>query len=188
MADVLPDGSPPGALSDETIIALVLDGDRERFGELVRLHEQRVYRGGLSWFKDHDEAEDLVQEVFVKAYTKLASFRGGSKFSTWLLRIAYNTATTGKVRRRVHEEMDEGATLDTRGGVEDGLLARERAREVREALAFLTPEQAICVELCFYQDLQYGEISRITGFPVNTVKSHVFRAKRMLRERLSMGA
>ena len=188
MADVLPDGSPPGAPSDETIIAQVLDGDRERFAELVRRHGQRVYRVGLSWFKDHDEAEDLVQEVFVKAYTKLASFRGGSKFSTWLLRIAYNTATTGKVRRRAHEELDDGATMDTHGGVEDGLLAKERAREVREALSFLTPEQAICVELCFYQDLQYSEISRITGFPVNTVKSHVFRAKRMLRERLSLGA
>ena len=78
--------------------------------------------------------------------------------------------------------------MDLRAGIEDELLAKERAREVREALAFLTPEQAICVELCFYQDLQYSEISKITGFPVNTVKSHVFRAKRMLRERLSMGA
>ena len=188
MAGSLPDGSPPGFQSDETIIGAVLDGDTELFGELVRRHGQRVYRVGLSWFKDHDEAEDLVQEVFVKAYTKLASFRGGAKFSTWLLRIAYNTATTGKLRRHFHEEVEDGSTIDGRAGVEDALLANERAREVREALAFLTPEQAICVELCFYQDLHYSEISRITGFPVNTVKSHVFRAKRMLRERLSMGA
>ena len=188
MADALPDGSPPGVLSDETIIGLVLDGNTEYFAELVRRHGQRVHRVGLSWFKDDDEAEDLVQEVFVKAFSKLASFRGGSKFSTWLLRIAYNTATTGKLRRKVHEEMDDASTMDPRAGVEDELLAKERAREVRDALAFLTPEQAICVELCFYQDLQYSEISKITGFPVNTVKSHVFRAKRMLRERLSMGA
>ena len=188
MADTLPDGSPPGVLSDETVIGAVLDGDTERFAELVRRHSERVYRVGLLWFKNHDEAEDLVQEVFVKAYTKLASFRGGAKFSTWLLRIAYNSATTGKQRRRVHEVADEGSIMDRHAGVEEELLAKERARGVREALAFLTPEQAICVELCFYQDLQYNEISKITGFPVNTVKSHVFRAKRMLRERLSMGA
>jgi len=182
------DGFPPGVLSDEAIIEQVLDGDTELFSELVRRHGRRIYRVGLSWFKNHDEAEDLVQEVFVKAFTKLASFRGGARFTTWLLRIAYNTATTGKARRRTHETMDDESTGDLRGGVEDELLAKERAQEVREALAFLSPEQSICVELCFFQDLPYAEIAKITGFPVNTIKSHVFRAKRMLRERLSTGA
>ncbi|HUX39233.1 MAG TPA: sigma-70 family RNA polymerase sigma factor [Rectinemataceae bacterium] len=181
-------GSPPETLSDEEIIGLVLDGDTERFSELVRRHGRRVYRVGISWFKDHDEAEDLVQEVFVKAYTKLSTFRFGSKFSTWLLRIAYNTATSTRSRRRLHEEIDDESIADRRSAVEEGLIEKEKAREVREALAFLSPEQAICVELCFFQDLSYIEIAKITGFPVNTIKSHVFRAKRMLRERLSMGA
>lgn len=176
------------SLSDEAIIESVLDGDTELFAELLRRHEQRVYRVGLSWFKDHEDAQDLVQEVFVKAYTKLATFRGGSRFSTWLLRIAYNTATTGRARRRSYEEVDVESTRDPRSGVEEAVLAKESSRELREALGSLSPDQAVCVELCFFQDLPYSEISKITGFPVNTIKSHVFRAKRMLRERLSMGA
>lgn len=185
MADPLSVGAPPEDLSDEAIIQQVLDGDTELFSELVRRHGRRVYRVGLSWFKDHDEAEDLVQEVFVKAYTKLSTFRGGAQFSTWLLRIAYNTATTGKARRRVHEEFDAESAVDAGPGIEEGLLATEKALLVRESLKSLSPEQAICVELCFFQDQSYAEIAKITGYPVNTIKSHVFRAKRMLRERLS---
>jgi RNA polymerase sigma-70 factor (ECF subfamily) len=174
------EGSP-----DETVIEAVLDGDTEAFSELVRRHRASVFRVGLSWFHDREEAEDLVQDVFVKAYTKLATFRGGAKFSTWLLRIAYNTAITGKGRRRDHDEYDPEIGVDQSPGVEDGAIARESAREVREALAQLSPDQAVCVELCFFQELSYVEIAGITGFPVNTIKSHVFRAKRILREILS---
>jgi RNA polymerase sigma-70 factor (ECF subfamily) len=176
---------PPGSPSDEEIIERVLDGDVEGFAELVLRHRASVYHVGLSWFHDHDEAEDLVQDVFVKAYTKLASFRGGSKFSTWLLRIAYNTATTSKGRKREHQEYDVETGSDLRAGVEDAVIAGESAREVREAIAHLSPDQAVCVELCFFQELSYVDIAKVTGFPVNTIKSHVFRAKRILRERLS---
>ncbi|MEI6385553.1 MAG: sigma-70 family RNA polymerase sigma factor [Spirochaetota bacterium] len=177
----------PGSEVDEEVIQRVLDGDTEAFALLVRRHSQRVHRIGFAWFRDHDDAEDLVQEVFSKAYSKLASFRGGSLFSTWLIRIAYNTATTGKARKRVHEEFREDAFTIGTNPVEAEAVARESAREVRAALATLSPEQAICVELAFFQDLSYIEISKASGFPVNTVKSHVFRAKRLLRERLDPG-
>lgn len=181
------DREPLLAQSDEAIIDSVLDGDVEDFAELVRRHRSRVYRVGLSWFHDREEAEDLVQDVFVKAFTKLASFRGASLFSTWLLRIAYNTATSRKAAKREHEEYDPERSVDEGAGVEEGAMAAESAREVREALTHLSPEQALCVELCFFQDLPYAEIAKVTGFPVNTIKSHVFRAKRILRERLSPG-
>ncbi|MEI6873803.1 MAG: sigma-70 family RNA polymerase sigma factor [Spirochaetota bacterium] len=179
------DDRDAGALPDEAIIEKVLDGDVEAFSELVKRHRLRVYRVGLSWFHDREEAEDLVQDVFVKAFTKLASFRGASLFSTWLLRIAYNTATSRKALRREHEDLDDDRAVDLRSGVEAGAVADESARELREAMRHLSPEQSMCVELCFFQDLPYAEIAKVTGFPVNTVKSHVFRAKRILRERLA---
>lgn len=178
----------PTELSDEEIIESVLDGDRELFAELIRRHSRRVYRVGLSWLKDHDEAEDLVQEVFVKAYTKLAGFRGGAKFSTWLLRIAFNSATTAKTRRREHEEFDAERAAARGPGLEEELLARERAEELRRALGELSSEQALCVELSYFQELPYADIAKVTGFPVNTIKSHMFRAKRVLRERLGSEA
>jgi RNA polymerase sigma-70 factor (ECF subfamily) len=179
------EGSGGGRDVDEAVVSRVLDGDIEAFAELVKRHGARVYRVGLSWFRDHDEAEDLVQDVFIKAFTKLATFRGNSLFSTWLLRIAFNTAISRKSRRHEHEMLDPEFERDRRPGTEETHLANESASELREALASLTPDQLLCVELFFFEEMPYTEISKITGFPVNTIKSHVFRAKRALRANLS---
>jgi RNA polymerase sigma-70 factor, ECF subfamily len=170
--------------SDEEAIGLVLDGDTEAFAVLVRRHKTRVMRLGLSFFRDEEEAADFTQDVFMKAYTALASFKGRSLFSTWLLRIAYNTAINSKKRKRDQVSLDPDIEIEGSLGAEDEHLREETARTVREAMAQLPPRQAICIELYFYYDLKYSEISEITGFPVNTIKSHVFRAKRILRERL----
>jgi RNA polymerase sigma-70 factor (ECF subfamily) len=170
--------------SDEEAIGLVLDGDTEAFAVLVRRHRARVARLGMSFFRDEEEAADFTQDVFVKAYTALASFKGRSLFSTWLLRIAYNTAINSKKRKRDQLSLDPDMEISGAPGADDEHLREETARTVREAMAELPPRQALCIELYFYYDLKYSEISEITGFPVNTIKSHVFRAKRILRERL----
>ncbi len=170
--------------SDEEVIGRVLDGDTEAFAHLVRRHRQRVFRLGLSFFRDEDEAADFCQDVFVKAYTALASFKGRSRFSTWLLRIAYNTAINSKKRKRDVAGLDPEAELVGSPGTDESHLREETARAVRAAMAELPPKQALCIELYFYYDLKYAEISEVTGFPVNTIKSHVFRAKRILRDRL----
>ncbi len=175
---------PAREVGDDEAIARVLDGDVEAFAILVRRHEARVARLGMSFFRDREEAADFAQDVFVKAYTALASFQGRSLFSTWLLRIAYNTAINSKKRRREGVPLDPEAEPAGSPGADEAQLREETARAVREAMAELPPRQALCIELYFYYDLKYAEISEITGFPVNTIKSHVFRAKRMLRERL----
>jgi RNA polymerase sigma-70 factor (ECF subfamily) len=175
--------SESGEPSDEEAISQVLDGDTEAYAVLVRRHRSRVFRLGLSFFKDESDAEDFTQDVFIKAYTALSSFKGRSLFSTWLLRIAYNTAINLKKRRKVGLSLDE----DEIGGgpaVDESHIREEAILAVREAMSDLPPRQAICIELFFYYDLKYAEISEITGFPVNTIKSHVFRAKRFLRRRL----
>jgi len=172
------------APSDEEAISRVLDGDTEAFSILVRRHRSRVFRVGMGFFRDEDEAADFAQDVFIKAYTALGSFQGRSRFSTWLLRIAYNTAVNAKKRRRDSLRLDPEADLPGSPGTDESHLREETVRTIREAVATLPPRQAVCVELCFYYDLSYPEISEITGFPVNTIKSHVFRAKRLLRGRL----
>ncbi len=169
---------------DEEAIGRVLDGDTEAFAILVRRHQSRVRRLGMSFFRDEEEAADFTQDVFVKAYTALASFKGRSPFSTWLLRIAYNTAINAKKRKRAQVELDPETLVAGAPGTVESHLREETARAVREAMAELQPRQALCIELYFYYDLKYSEISEITGYPVNTIKSHVFRAKRILRERL----
>ena len=170
--------------SDEEAIGRVLDGETEAFAVLVRRHRGRVTRLGLSFFRDEEEAADFAQDVFVKAYTALASFKGRSLFSTWLLRIAYNTAINSKKRKRNQVSLDPEIEVAGTTGTEEAQLREETAQSVREAMADLPPRQGLCIELYFYYDLKYSEISEITGYPVNTIKSHVFRAKRILRKRL----
>jgi RNA polymerase sigma-70 factor, ECF subfamily len=175
---------PARELGDDEAIGRVLDGDGEAFAVLVRRHSKRVMRLGISFFRDEEEAADFTQDVFVKAYTALASFKGRSLFSTWLLRIAYNTAINSKKRKRELLSLDPDMELAGSPGTDEAHLREETARAVREAMAELPPRQALCIELYFYYELKYSEISEITGYPVNTIKSHVFRAKRILRERL----
>jgi len=171
-------------LADEDIINLVLNGDTEAFAHLVRRHRNRVFRLGISFFHDEDEAADFTQDVFVKAYTALTTFKGRSKFSTWLLRIGYNAAVNVKLRRKPVILLDPEFELPGEPGTDVAHMREETSRAVRAAMAELPPKQALCIELFFYFDLKYSEIEEITGFPVNTIKSHVFRAKRLLRERL----
>jgi RNA polymerase sigma-70 factor, ECF subfamily len=173
-----------GETSDAEAIGRVLDGDTEAFAVLVRRHSARVTRLGLSFFHDQEEAADFAQDVFVKAYSALASFKGHSLFSTWLLRIAYNTAINAKKRKRDQVSLDPEIEIAGSPGTDESHLRDETAKAVRQAMAELPARQALCIELYFYYDLKYSEISEITGYPVNTIKSHVFRAKRNLRERL----
>lgn len=170
--------------SDEEIIGRVLDGDTEAFAVLVRRHRSRVRRLGMSFFRDEDDADDFTQDVLVKAYTALGSFKGKSLFSTWLLRIAYNTAINSKKRRRDTARLENEAEIPGSPGTDEAHLREEVARTVREAMSALPDRQALCIELYFFYDMKYADISEVTGFPVNTIKSHVFRAKRVLRERL----
>jgi len=172
-------------LSDEEAISLVLSGNREAFAVLLKRHKSKVLRLGMSFFHDEDDAEDFTQDVFVKAYTALGSFKGRSSFSTWLLRIAYNTAVNAKQRSRDALPLDFEDELPGPPGTDVSQAEADDIEAVRQAMAGLPPKQALCVELFFYYNLKYVEISEITGIPVNTVKSHVFRAKKALRERLA---
>jgi RNA polymerase sigma-70 factor (ECF subfamily) len=172
-----------GDADDRLIIGQVVSGNRELFGLLVKRHEQTVYGMGLSFFRNRDDASDFTQEVFLKVYRSLSRFEGRSRFSTWLYRIAYNTAVNGVTRRREYRSLaeDEG-TLEEEP--ERQLLRRAAKEAVLAAVSALPDRYRICVDLFFFYDRSYQEIEAITGFPVNTIKSHVFRAKKLLREKL----
>jgi RNA polymerase sigma-70 factor (ECF subfamily) len=173
---------------DQFIVAEVVSGRKEVFRILVQRHEQAVYGMGLSFFRNAEDAADFTQEVFLKSFRSLARFQGRSRFSTWLYRIAYNTAVNGIRRQKDYrslaaeaspEESDRGAATPERA-----LLRAAAAGAVREALADLPERYRVCVDLFFFYDRSYQEIEVITGYPVNTIKSHVFRAKKLLREKL----
>ncbi|MCX7025133.1 MAG: sigma-70 family RNA polymerase sigma factor [Spirochaetes bacterium] len=167
-------------LSDEFLVGDVLDGNPGAFSELVRRHQRALYRLGLSFFRNGDDAADFTQDVFLKAYVNLGSFRGRSKFSTWLFRVAYNTAINSSRRKRRYEPLDD-ETAGNGLSTEDEHLRKETIAALKCAMGALPERQAVCLDLHFYYGMGYGEIAEVTGFPVNTIKSHVFRAKKELR-------
>jgi RNA polymerase sigma-70 factor (ECF subfamily) len=170
--------------SDSEIIERVLDGDSNAFAHLVRRYQRRMLRLGYGFFKDSAAAQDFAQDVFVKAFTGLAGFKGRSSFSTWLTRIAYNTGINTKRRTGRFEPLDVEPVDLQALSPEDAHLRKEAAEALRRAVAGLPEKYAICLELFFGGGLKYEEISQVTGYPVNTIKSHVHRARRDLRQAL----
>jgi RNA polymerase sigma-70 factor, ECF subfamily len=175
----------PVGPEDQAAIERVLDGDAEAFRFLVERHRRSVAALGRSFFRNEEDTADFVQDVFLKAYINLASFKGKSLFSTWLMRIAYNTAVNAVNRRRQYESCADEMEIEDPANPEGELIAKEARDALKTAMRELPAKYVVCLDLFFFYDFAYGEISEVTGFPVNTIKSHVFRAKRIMRERLA---
>ncbi len=170
---------------DSKLVREVLSGNTSAFAELMSLYKKRIEALGMSFFKNPADTEDFAQDVFLKAYTKLDSFKGESLFSTWLTRMAYNTAINAVNRRPEYVSIEDESLLP-----DNGLLPEEKElrlltmEAVRESLKVLPDKYKIVLDLYFFYDNSYTEISEITSLAENTVKSHIFRAKKLLREKI----
>lgn len=183
---------------ESEIIAQVRKGDVEAFEYFVKTYQKRVFRFVQTLTRDIQEADSITQEVFVKAYRSLKSFKEEAAFETWLIRIAINAVRDHERRRRPvvsfgdlkpgAEESEETIPpgLDPTDGTspERDLLSREIRRRVAEALHSLSPRQRAVFVMKHYGQKSILEISHSTGLDEGTIKSHLFRAARKLRERL----
>ena len=169
---------------DQMIVEQVLAGQKELFVLLVEKYERPLRGMGLSFFHNSDDASDFAQDVFMKVYRSLGNFEGLSRFSTWLYRIAYNTALNGVSRAKEYSSLAEDEVIPDWDTPERKALREDLRLAVLEAVKELPERYRVCVDLFFFYDRSYQEIEAITGFPVNTVKSHVFRAKKLLKDRL----
>jgi RNA polymerase sigma-70 factor (ECF subfamily) len=191
MADEITAADGDSDFNDQLIVSQIVSGQKDLFRLLVRRHERAVYGMGLSFFRNGEDASDFTQEVFLKAYRNLPNFERRSRFSTWLYKIAYNTALNEVNRRKEYlsladENMDK---LINSGDTPEKIALRNAAKEAVNAAIKELPERfSVCIDLFFFYDRSYKEIEVITGIPVNTIKSHVFRAKILLREKLEFFA
>jgi len=189
MADQSPKGEAGTDFNDQLIVSQVVSGHKDLFRLLVRQYERAVYGMGLNFFRNREDASDFTQEVFLKAYRSLSGFEGRSRFSTWLYKIAYNTAINEVNRRKEYQSLaeEDADKLASSGDTPERTTLRGAAKEaVRAAVKELPERFRVCVDLFFFYDRSFKEIEAITGITVNTIKSHVFRAKMLLREKLEM--
>ena len=178
---------------DETLVAQAARGDRDAFDELVRRYQPRMFQLVRILTRGDTETEDLVQDTFVRAYRAVGRFRGDSTFRTWLHRIAVNVVRSHAVRRnsrgvRHGLERDEGdgeTAIDRMTTYEDLEDVVVRRRMIDQALARLPPDQRLLITLRDVQGLDYREIAVITGLPIGTVESRIFRGRRRLRPMLA---
>lgn len=182
--------------SDQAVIERVRGGDPEAFGTLVRRYQDRLYSVILSYVRSPEDAVDIAQDVFVKAYTNLHSYHGGAAFYTWLYRIACNSAIDF-LRRRPGHKLDslddtkyteigfEPATTDA-GAIPDKVLARgETRRMLQSAVDSLSEKLRTAIILHDVEGLSQEEVAEILQCPVGTVKSRVSRGRQELREALA---
>jgi len=172
---------------DRTLVLATLDGNREAFDELVRRHQRQIYQLCYRFSGNHEDASDLAQDVFVRAFKGLRSFKGQSAFSTWLYRIGVNVclnraAARGTVRAVA---LDHIELADSRVERPDAALVRaERAADVRAAIAQLPRKQRAALILRIYHELPHQEIADILGSSTGAVKANFFHALAKLRKLL----
>lgn len=170
---------------DFSLIKASLKGNSASFAKLMSFYKRRVFYLGKSFFHNDDDCEDFVQDVFLKVWTNLKSFKGDSQFSTWLTKVAWTTAVNSVNRRKEYLPLsDEASVLDTDKTPEEHQIRAVTKEAMQQAIKELPEKYAICIEMYFYYDISYQDISEITAFPVNTVKSNIFRAKKILKEKL----
>ena len=173
---------------DNLIVAQIVSGQKELFRLLIKRHERAVYGMGMSFLHNAEDASDFTQEVFLKIFQNLDRFEGRSRFSTWLYKIAYNTAINNVNRKKEYFSLVEDEIATENDNPERKLLKNLAREAVLEAIKGLPERFRVCVDLFFFYDRSYSEIEEIIGYPVNTIKSHVFRAKKILREKLAVYA
>jgi RNA polymerase sigma-70 factor (ECF subfamily) len=183
---------------ERSLLRRLRDRDERAFRELVEAHRDRVYNITFRMLGNRAEAEDVAQEVFIAVFKNIDEFRGDSKFSTWLYRIAVNLCKNrikylARRHDRDRDQLDESTHANGVNGSIGGplpsspdkaLASAQMEKLMQEAIANLEEDQRIVVVLRDVEDLSIEEICEITGLPDGTVKSRLHRARLVLRKRL----
>jgi RNA polymerase sigma-70 factor (ECF subfamily) len=160
-------------------------GEREAFDRLVARYQRDVYRLCYRFVNNHEDANDMAQEAFLKAFKAIGRFRGDSSFSTWIYRIAVNTCLNFRAGRRPDAQELPESLPDTAKGADESMESAEQSRRVRDAVTKLPEKQRATLILKVYHELTHQEVAAILGSSVGTVKANLFHALANLRRTLS---
>jgi RNA polymerase sigma factor (sigma-70 family) len=177
-------------LTDTEIIKRILQGEQALFGQLVQRYQQYVFTLVLRFTDSREDAEEISQDVFVKAYRSLADFRGESKFSTWLYTVVRTSSITFLRKKKLDTtSLDNERTFLQLENRESGFNAntmeqKSRHAMVNAAIRLLSPDDGQIITLFYKGEQSLEEIGRIMGMEPNTVKVRLHRARNRLREKM----
>jgi RNA polymerase sigma-70 factor (ECF subfamily) len=180
--------------TDEELVARSNGGDHDSFNELIRRWERPIYALAYRQIGREEDARDVCQETFLRAYRALGGFRGQAKFSSWLYRIAINLCRDWMRRERrtpvmqAPEEVDLmelAAAREPAESIEDRIARNDLSRAVERAMAVLPDEQRAAIVLKEYHGLTFQEIADLVGCPLSTVKTRLYQGLTVLRRELA---
>jgi RNA polymerase sigma-70 factor (ECF subfamily) len=172
---------------DATLVLASQNGNQDAFALLVQRHQRRVFNLVYRMLQQYEEANEVTQETFLAAWQGLSGFRGNALFSTWLYRIAYNCALKQIEQRKRDNALQVAIQTgpihgDERLGAQ--LEMRDRQKLVREHLSTLPTKYRIVLILRYLQGMSYEEMAEVLHLPIGTIKTHIFRARKLLKEHL----
>jgi len=170
---------------ERACVARCLKGDASAFEPLVARYERALFGVALRLVGNYEDARDVTQNTFIRAYERLETFDPDRRFFSWVYRIAVNESLNLRRARRPQEEL--GTSIEVAGGQAEAVEAGERAARIERALAQLSEEYREVVMLRYYGELSYEEIGAAVGVPEKTVKSRLFSARQRLAGLLGDG-
>jgi RNA polymerase sigma-70 factor (ECF subfamily) len=179
IAVVTPDSEPTSELDDAALASAAAAGSREAFDVIVERHRRSVYQVCFRFVNNHEDASDLAQDAFVRAWKGLKNFKGQSALSTWLYRIAVNVCLN-----RLSAKAPQTETIDSSERFEDAriesaphaIMREERAAAVRKAIANLPAKQRATLIMRTYHEMSHQQIAEVLGSSVGAVKANFFHA------------
>jgi RNA polymerase sigma factor (sigma-70 family) len=177
-------------LSDIDLITQTLAGNQSAYADLVKRHQRFVFTLAMRFSKSREDAEEIAQDCFIKAYRALSSYNAQAKFTTWLYTIVYNTAMTFLRKKRIAtDSIDDEATFVQVENHEsaydtDNVENKSRSFYLNQAIEQLLPDDATIITLFYKGEQSLEEIAQALGMETNTVKVKLFRARQRLKEKL----
>jgi len=163
--------------SEHSIIDSILAGDQAAYAELVNKYKGYAFTIAYKILQNRQEAEEAAQDTFIKAYHHLSGFNREAKFSTWLYRIAFNTAITYKRKNKVQLDSIESAVIEYNQEGEGALEKMDKKKYLNQALSKLNEADRTAITLFYFDEFSLEEIAEITGMQSNTAKVRIHRAR-----------
>lgn len=173
---------------DNTIIEQILNGEKQAYTMLVKRYQQKVFQLCIGFLHNDDDAADLTQEVFIKVYQKLSSFKGDAQFSTWLYRIAVNMSINFQRKRKFQslfqriENEKESFQIAGENDADQYLKKEEQKQMVKTVLDKLPTNQRKAIVLSHYDDLSNNELAEVMQLSVKAAESLLFRARAQMQK------
>jgi len=176
--------------NDNEVLSRVLRGDQQAYAEIVKRYQSFVFTIALRYTPNREDAEEIAQDCFVKAYRSLSDFRGDAKFSTWLYTIVTTTCLTFLRKKKLEtHSLDNEKVFEAADSLDSGFRANQveqksKVTMVNKAITLLSPDDAQIITLFYKAEQSLEEIGQIMGLEPNTVKVRLHRARQRLKEKM----